>query len=47
MIQAQRDKFGEHGFERVDKPGKGFHLSPATRGAALRSVSCGPLLQHI
>jgi 6-phosphogluconate dehydrogenase len=29
MIQAQRDKFGEHGFERVDKPGKGFHLSPA------------------
>jgi 6-phosphogluconate dehydrogenase len=28
MIQAQRDKFGEHGFERTDKPGKGFHLSP-------------------
>jgi 6-phosphogluconate dehydrogenase len=28
MIQAQRDRFGEHGFERVDKPGKGFHLSP-------------------
>jgi len=29
LIQAQRDRFGEHGFERVDKPGKGFHLSPA------------------
>ncbi|MCK4282836.1 MAG: NADP-dependent phosphogluconate dehydrogenase [Candidatus Brocadiae bacterium] len=29
MIQAQRDCFGEHGFERVDKDGKGFHLSPA------------------
>ncbi len=29
MIQAQRDRFGEHGFERVDKEGKGFHLTPA------------------
>jgi len=29
MIQAQRDKFGEHGFERIDKEGKGYHLSPA------------------
>ena len=28
MIQAQRDKFGEHGFERVDREGKGFHLTP-------------------
>ncbi len=25
MIQAQRDFFGAHGFERVDKDGKGFH----------------------
>jgi 6-phosphogluconate dehydrogenase len=25
MIQGQRDFFGEHGFERVDKDGKGFH----------------------
>jgi len=30
MIQAQRDTFGEHGFERVDKEGKGFHLNPAS-----------------
>ena len=29
MIQAQRDTFGQHGFERVDKEGKGFHLTPA------------------
>ena len=29
MIQAQRDRFGEHGFERVDKDGKGYHLNPA------------------
>jgi len=29
MIQAQRDRFGEHGFERVDKEGGGFHLNPA------------------
>jgi len=29
MIQALRDRFGEHGFERVDKSGKGYHLSPA------------------
>ncbi len=29
MIQAQRDRFGEHGFERVDKEGKGYHLDPA------------------
>lgn len=25
MIQAQRDFFGAHGFERTDKEGKGFH----------------------
>jgi 6-phosphogluconate dehydrogenase len=25
MIQAQRDFFGEHGFERVDRDGTGFH----------------------
>ena len=25
MIQAQRDFFGAHGFERLDKDGKGFH----------------------
>lgn len=25
MIQGQRDFFGEHGFERVDRDGKGFH----------------------
>ncbi len=25
MIQGQRDFFGEHGFERTDKDGKGFH----------------------
>ena len=25
LIQAQRDFFGEHGFERVDRPGEGFH----------------------
>lgn len=29
MIQAQRDTFGEHGFERTDKDGKGYHLEPA------------------
>ncbi len=29
MIQGQRDTFGEHGFERVDKSGKGFHLDLA------------------
>jgi 6-phosphogluconate dehydrogenase len=29
MIQAQRDTFGEHGFERVDGEGKGYHLEPA------------------
>ena len=28
MIQALRDRFGEHGFERVDREGKGFHLNP-------------------
>ena len=25
LVQAQRDRFGQHGFERVDKPGR-FHL---------------------
>ena len=25
MIQGQRDFFGAHGFERLDKPGKGLH----------------------
>ena len=25
MIQGQRDFFGEHGFERVDRDGQGFH----------------------
>lgn len=25
LIQGQRDFFGAHGFERTDKPGKGFH----------------------
>ncbi|MCC6468791.1 MAG: NADP-dependent phosphogluconate dehydrogenase [Alphaproteobacteria bacterium] len=25
LVQAQRDRFGQHGFERVDRPGK-FHL---------------------
>lgn len=25
MIQGQRDFFGEHGFERVDRDGKGYH----------------------
>ena len=25
LVQAQRDFFGEHGFERVDKDGTGFH----------------------
>ncbi len=25
LIQAQRDFFGAHGFERVDKDGDGFH----------------------
>ncbi|WP_417598744.1 NADP-dependent phosphogluconate dehydrogenase [Pararhodobacter oceanensis] len=25
MIQAQRDFFGEHGFERLDRAGSGFH----------------------
>jgi len=29
MIQAQRDTFGQHGFERVDRDGKGYHLTPA------------------
>ncbi len=29
MIQALRDRFGEHGFERTDKAGKGFHLNPS------------------
>jgi 6-phosphogluconate dehydrogenase len=29
MIQAQRDTFGQHGFERTDKDGKGYHLEPA------------------
>jgi 6-phosphogluconate dehydrogenase len=29
MIQAQRDTFGEHSFERVDKDGWGYHLNPA------------------
>jgi 6-phosphogluconate dehydrogenase len=29
MIQAQRDSFGEHGFERVDKDDGGYHLNPA------------------
>jgi len=28
MIQAQRDRFGKHGFERTDRPGKGHHLPP-------------------
>jgi len=30
MIQAQRDTFGQHGFERLDKDGKGYHLEPAS-----------------
>ena len=25
LIQGQRDFFGAHGFERTDRPGKGFH----------------------
>jgi len=25
MIQAQRDFFGAHGFERLDQPGTGLH----------------------
>ena len=25
LLQAQRDYFGAHGFERVDRPGVGFH----------------------
>ena len=25
MIQIQRDFFGHHGFERIDRDGKGFH----------------------
>ncbi len=25
LVQAQRDRFGQHGFERTDKPGR-FHL---------------------
>ena len=25
LVQAQRDRFGQHGFERVDRPGR-FHL---------------------
>jgi 6-phosphogluconate dehydrogenase len=25
LLQAQRDFFGAHGFERVDRPGSGFH----------------------
>jgi len=25
MLQAQRDFFGAHGFERVDKTGSGYH----------------------
>ncbi len=25
LLQGQRDFFGAHGFERTDKPGKGFH----------------------
>jgi len=25
LIQGQRDFFGAHGFERIDKPGKGLH----------------------
>ncbi|WP_413718451.1 NADP-dependent phosphogluconate dehydrogenase [Silicimonas sp. MF1-12-2] len=25
LIQAQRDYFGRHGFERIDRPGTGFH----------------------
>jgi 6-phosphogluconate dehydrogenase len=25
LLQAQRDFFGAHGFERTDQPGKGFH----------------------
>jgi len=29
MIQALRDKFGQHGFERNDRQGKGYHLDPA------------------
>lgn len=29
MIQAQRDTFGQHGFERVDREGTGYHLTPA------------------
>jgi 6-phosphogluconate dehydrogenase len=29
MVQAQRDTFGQHGFERVDRESKGFHLDTA------------------
>ncbi|MFW6346662.1 MAG: hypothetical protein ACOC0M_10090 [Halomonas sp.] len=29
MIQAQRDRFGEHGFQRVDREDGGYHLNPA------------------
>jgi 6-phosphogluconate dehydrogenase len=25
LLQAQRDFFGAHGFQRVDRPGSGFH----------------------
>jgi 6-phosphogluconate dehydrogenase len=25
LLQAQRDFFGAHGFERVDRSGSGFH----------------------
>lgn len=29
MIQGQRDRFGEHGFERSDREGDGYHLNPS------------------
>lgn len=29
MIQGQRDRFGEHGFERMDREGDGYHLNPS------------------
>ena len=33
MIQAQRDFFGAHGFERLDRDGRGFHADWAQGGA--------------
>ncbi len=33
LVQGQRDFFGAHGFERADRPGKGFH-GPWAKGEA-------------